>query len=284
LLFPGTSVAGTYEIRHLIAEGGLAEIYLACHKKWQINDGCFIAIKRLKPEHKNDIDIVAWFKEESEIIYSLRHPRIVHGFGLIEENEELFILMEYVKGRTLFDLRARAAMCSLEMRIKIVVALGMALCEALGHLHRQKDKDGRYRHLIHGDISLQNIMLCLDGLIKIVDFGNAMDSRSARARTSARVCGNERYMPPEQKLGRMLSPRSDIYSVAVVLLKLLGPMKNIAQSPLAKELLLILRKAAHEQAKMRHENCHSFGTELQSLADFLNMKDGPLILKNLYQR
>lgn len=279
MLFPGTVLAQTYKICHLIAEGGLAEIYLALNQKRENHEPRWVAIKRLKVSLRHNHELCQWFKEEALIISSLRHPYLVQGYKLIEENSELFIVMEYVRGRSLYDLRSVIENYPRALRRHLVIALGLMLGDALRHIHEAKDERGIARGLIHGDISAQNIMIGFDGQAKLVDFGNAMRVDSDRVFLSRLLCVNKRYMAPEQKQGLQLGPASDIYALGSVLQECLGLKGHFGQRD--HRLENILRKATEADIRQRYQDGGAFFCDLQGLKSEWQLKDAAETVKNL---
>jgi serine/threonine protein kinase len=255
LLNPGTLVARAYKICHLIAEGGMAEVYLARHQ-FCTDERRWVAIKRLKPDFNHCPDLKQSFIEEAELIISLKHPNIVRGFCHVEENNEQFIIMEHVQGRALGDLSIALKKLSPPLRFQVVIALGIAIGDALSYLHEAL--------FIHADISPQIIM------------------RSPKERDRRLLCGNARYMSPEQRRGDNLTESSDIYSLAQVLLEILSEIPHSFYSHEARDLINILNIAGAQIAKKRFHNCRSLCAELKAIAPLFEVEEPRVILKPLF--
>lgn len=282
MLSPGRLIAGIYEICHLIAEGGIAEVYLA-RCKGLTGASKNVAIKRLKPQFAKNRDLAQWFEEEAQLIISFTHPNLIFGIEYIREESEQFIVMEYVLGQELGQLSSRLKQAGVRMRVRIAWALGITLCDALIYLHEKNDLFGNPLHLIHGDISPQNIMVRPDGHIKLIDFGNAVATRGARACDASLLCGNMRYISPEQQKGSSLDPRSDIYSLALVMLEIMRPKDCALHDGGAKKLLNILLKAVCKKRAERFLDCHEFLKALKEMAGPV-VREPSTILKTIWRR
>src|SRR5205085_5863848 len=186
-------------VRHL-ARGGMAEVYLA-HD--QLLDRP-VALKVLFPEFAADRSFVERFRREARAAANLNHPNIVAIYDWGEEGGTYFIVMEYVDGRTLRELvRAEGPLHPTR-----AAEIGADIAAALGFAHRN--------HLIHRDVKPGNVMIA--GLVKVTDFGIARAGDPAESLTqTGAVMGTATYFSPEQAQGQPIDPRSDVYSLGVVL-------------------------------------------------------------------
>ena len=196
---------GPYELRELIGKGGMSQVY----KAYQASLDRFVAIKLLSTKLATDPLFIERFRREARSIARLRHPNIIaiHDFG--EENGVYFLVMELIEGRTLRDEMDKGLLPPGRL-IEILEQIGSALEIA----HRN--------NIIHRDIKPNNILL--DGPQRAVlsDFGIAkeLDRNTVLTQTGYGV-GTPEYMFPEQALGQTLDPRSDQYSLAVVVYEIM---------------------------------------------------------------
>jgi len=197
---------GQYQIVQLAGKGGMATVY----KAFQPSLNRFVAIKVLPEYLAADEQFVARFKQEALAAAALRHPNIlvIHDVG--QQGNLHYIAMEFLEGRPLSDVIQQAGGLDPQRTARILEQVASALDFA----HR--------RGVIHRDIKPANIFLSADDHVTLVDFGIAKALSSAAGLTrSGAVIGTPEYMSPEQVDGRPISPRSDIYSLGIVLYQML---------------------------------------------------------------
>jgi serine/threonine protein kinase len=217
MLKPGTIVGGTYRLSHLIADGGMSEVYLSelCYP--DSPEPQQFAVKRLLPELAKNPIFAQLFEAEACLATVLHHHNIVACHEYIKDKNNLFMVMEYIVGKEIGIISKAARNLDLSLRIKIAVAVGLGVIDALCYVHGKTDSQGNRLGIVHGDISPQNIMVTMDGVVKLYDFGAAhtgfLDKDLVR--------GNLRYMSPEQAAGQGIDARSDIFSLSLVLLELI---------------------------------------------------------------
>jgi serine/threonine-protein kinase len=185
----------------------MAEVFLAYEEDLERD----VALKILKEQHADDEGFVERFGHEAQSAASLNHPNIVHIYewGGTENDEASYIAMEYAAGGTLEDRILEDG--PLPPRTTVEVASQIA--EALGFAHE--------RGVIHRDIKPQNILLSALGDAKVTDFGLARAAYSTSLSQTSLVLGTASYMSPEQAMGGPADPRSDLYSLGVVLYEML---------------------------------------------------------------
>ncbi len=199
MLRTGTFLQDRYEILGKIGSGGMSDVYRAkCHKLNRM-----VAVKVLKEEFRSDASFVDKFKMEAQAAARLSHPNIVNVYDVVDEGELHFIVMELVEGITLKSYIRKKGMLGVReaIGIAIQVAQGIEAAHESGIVHR--------------DIKPQNIIISMDGKVKVADFGIA---RAASSQTvSASAVGSVHYISPEQARGGYCDTRSDIYSFGVTM-------------------------------------------------------------------
>jgi len=199
-------IGGRYEQEQLIGQGGMGAIY----KGRDLQTGQVVAIKHLKPEVVlGDPQILERFAREGEALRKLNHPNIVKVLDTIEQDDNHYIIMDYVGGgslRDLLDARGR-------LSVQEVLNIALDLTDALVRAHRLK--------IIHRDIKPANVLMREDGTPLLTDFGVAhMSDTSAMTATGA-IIGTIAYLPPEALLSQKTDERGDMWAFGVMLYEML---------------------------------------------------------------
>lgn len=197
-----------YKIEALLGEGGMGSVYLAVHT--QLNRK--VAIKILNPSLVKNPGIRARFKNEAATLSQLHHPNIVILFDYLEEEEALYLIMEYVEGKTLEEYILTVSGPIPEIK---AIPLFSQVLEGFAYAHEQE--------VVHRDVKPANIMITGREKIKILDFGIAkLLSQKSHTLTQTGVkMGTVLYMSPEQVKGEKVDKRSDVYSLGVTLFQML---------------------------------------------------------------
>ncbi len=205
-----------YVLRTELARGGMATVFLG----QIVGDGGFsraVAIKRLHSHLAGSNESVLRFLDEARIASRVRHPNVVPMLDVVEHEGEVFLIMEYVLGRSLAELLATGVAVPLPIASAILVGALRGLDAA----HSATSPNGEPLHLIHRDFSPQNVMVAADGLPRVVDFGIAKAAFRLLETETVSLRGKLAYMAPEQLNRRAVDHRADIWAAGVVLWEVL---------------------------------------------------------------
>jgi serine/threonine-protein kinase len=197
----GIVLGNRYELLEKIGEGGMSEVFKARDNK--LNR--FVAVKILKKELCDDPGIVEKFKGEATAIATLSDNNIVNILDVGTQDDINYIVMEYVKGKTLKDIIKQVG----KMNYETAISVAIQIAKALDCAHRN--------NIIHRDVKPQNILVTEDGVMKVTDFGIAKFSSSETITNTSTIMGSAHYLSPEQAKGTFIDCRTDLYSLGVVL-------------------------------------------------------------------
>lgn len=203
ILYPGTMLQDRYEILEKIGSGGMSDVYKAkCHKLNRL-----VAIKVLKAEFTSDASFVSKFKMEAQAAACLSHPNIVNIYDVVDEGDIHFIVMELVEGITLKSYIRKKG----HLDVKEAIGIAIQVAQGIEAAHEQ--------HIIHRDIKPQNMLISMDGKVKVADFGIAR-AVSSQTMNAAAVVGSVHYISPEQARGGYSDERSDLYSLGITMFEM----------------------------------------------------------------
>lgn len=202
MLSAGTMLQERYEILDRIGSGGMSEVYKAkCHKLNRL-----VAIKVLKAEFTSDAGFISKFKMEAQAAAGLSHPNIVNIYDVVDEGDIHFIVMELVEGITLKSYIMKKG----HLDVKESIGIAIQVAQGIEAAHEQ--------HIIHRDIKPQNMLISMDGKVKVADFGIA---RAVSSQTmNSTVVGSVHYISPEQARGGYSDERSDLYSLGITMFEM----------------------------------------------------------------
>lgn len=273
-----------YHVDHLIAEGGTAKVY------WGIDlrSGFPVAIKELKIRHFKNPVIKQKFKDiEAQMYLYLQHPNIpkLVDFIDLKETEQLFIVMEFIEGRSLEQYIYREIGLIPEQR---ALPMFLEVLDTVSFIHK--------KNFLHLDIKSNNVMIQPDGHLKLIDLGIASRMTDASASSSTGF-GTPAYMPPEQAEMGKLGPYTDIFALGVMLFEMLtgqlpftsdnpNPRQNVAEikwnvknkptplmrqyyPPIGNELQFIVERALAKEPSARYRSCNEFANFIR---DYMRRK------------
>ncbi len=206
---------GRYQLLKKIASGGMGQVLLA--KKGEDDFEKLVVLKRILPHLVEDEEFFTMFRDEAKITMRLDHPNIarINEFGV--ENGVHYIEMEYVAGEDLRRIEKRAAAVGKGIPIGIIIRIIAEAAAGLDFAHKARDAKGEPLHLVHRDVSPQNVLVGFDGSVKLIDFGVAKAAGRAQHTATGILKGKFPYMSPEQAHGEDLDARSDVFALGIVL-------------------------------------------------------------------
>ena len=285
MIAKGQKINDRYEVKALIGEGGMANVYLGYDSILERD----VAIKVLRGDLADDEKFVRRFRREAQSASLLNHPNIVQIYDVGEDDGNFYIVMEYINGQTLKQIIKKRKRLSISETIDI-------MCQLTDGLSSAHDS-----YIIHRDIKPQNIMILDDGMVKITDFGIAMAVNASDLTQTNSVMGSVHYLPPEQASGRGSTIKSDIYSLGIMLYEMLAgtmpfrgetaveiamkhlktPMPSIRKlrDDVPQSLENIILKAAAKNPKNRYNNVRELYEDLKTCLDEQRKDEKRIVFK-----
>jgi serine/threonine-protein kinase len=262
---------GRYRIQRKLGAGGMADVYLAEDQEL----GRRIAIKILNGRHANDDQFIERFRREAKNAAALNHPNIVSIYDRGEAEDTYYIAMEYLDGRTLKELIVGRGAAP----INVAIEYARQILSALRFAHRHG--------IVHRDIKPHNVLVDGEGRVKVTDFGIARAGTSQMTEAGS-IVGTAQYLSPEQARGGEVDPRSDLYSLGVVLYELLTgktpfdgetpveiAMKHLSTTPkppsklrpdVPRELDMVVMRALAKNPDDRYQSADEMEADLERVA------------------
>jgi serine/threonine protein kinase len=215
-----TRSMGEYTLVKKIAQGGMAEIFKG-HFFDSSGEKRVVVIKKILPHISANPDFAEMLKTEAKTAVLLSHGNIAQIYDLGSVNDDYFIVMEYVHGRSLSQIHRASLREGHLIPIDLVLFMIAETAKGLQYMHGKTDEQGHPLHIVHRDISPQNIIASYSGTVKIIDFGIAKSKSKIDTTEVGVLKGKFAYMSPEQARGEQIDHKSDIFSLGVILHELL---------------------------------------------------------------
>ncbi len=288
---------GSGVVTQVLGHGGMANVYEIWNSQLEIHK----AVKLMHPSAGKDC--LERFQTEIKICAKLSHPNIVEIHSVGEWHGLPYIEMERLEGITLENLLNRRGSLSPAE----VIAAGILLCRGLdfAHNHEYQLYGKQYHGVVHRDLKPGNVMFCLDGQVKIMDFGIARPLDASLHTVDGSVVGTLQYLSPEQLDGGGLDVRTDIYTLGELLYEMLCgkpafPEKNITAllndksknhfQPLTdfhtgapRELINLIHKSMSRDRDARVPSAKVYGKALQKIGDKLGITDPQDLVRKILQ-
>lgn len=205
-----------YELMGEIASGGMATVFLA-RLAGVGGFQRFVAIKRLHPHLANEEDCIQMFLDEARLAAGIHHPHVVPILEVGTSPSGYYLVMEYIEGDTLARLLARAASQHTPIPRPVMIRIILDALSGLHEAHELRDANDEPIHLVHRDVSPQNILVGVDGCTRITDFGVARAAARLTSTRAGQMKGKLAYMAPEQTRGEDVDRRADVFAMGIIL-------------------------------------------------------------------
>ena len=206
---------GRYETIAQIASGGMATVYLGR----AVGVGGFerkVAIKVMHDHIADDPDFVAMFLDEARLAARIHHPNVVGTMDVQKTDDVMFLVMEYIEVASLRRVLRACKKGGVELPLEVALRIMVDTLAGLHAAHQLKGHEGELLNLVHRDVSPHNILVGVDGVSRITDFGVARAEARLGSTRGGQLKGKIAYMPPEQGRGDDIDRRADVYAAGVV--------------------------------------------------------------------
>ena len=227
-----TTIGHYYRIEDTIGAGGMGTVYRGIDSRTNTT----VAIKQLKPDLAEP-EMIERFKREGEALRDLNHPNIVKLLATVEENEQHYLIMEYVSGGDLTALIHEEG-----MPLEQLLAYAIDLADALTRAHKL--------NIIHRDLKPANVLIGEDGVLRLTDFGVAFDMTRQRVTQQKNIVGTAEYLAPETIEGETIDHRADIWAFGIMLFEMLTGTRPFTGNSLMTILRLILTEPPPDLEKL----------------------------------
>jgi serine/threonine-protein kinase len=208
----GPTTIGNYVLCGELAKGGMATIYIG----HAIGSKQPLAIKKMNV-HGSSPELITMFLDELALAGSVIHRNIVRTIEVVSTDDDLCLVMEYVEGETVSKLVRAAREQGIVVPVPIVCGVVVAALHALNAVHEATDANGKSLEIVHRDVSPQNIVVGIDGVTRLLDFGVAKAAVRLQQTRTGELKGKVAYMAPEQLERHEVTKLTDLYAMAVVL-------------------------------------------------------------------
>ena len=220
-----------FKLLRRIARGGMGEVYLATAGGIEGAERP-VVIKIIRRDHDTDSSFLARFLDEARIQSQLHHPGVAQILeASTDASGKPYVVVEYVEGRNLSDVRSRAAHLGVRIEWPEAIALAITIGDALAHVHERTDADGRPLEIVHRDLSPQNVMVGYGGDLKLIDFGTARGENRRCHTISGVVFAKPGYVAPEVANNTPGGAPADLYAFGVILWELLVGRRFLVGEP-----------------------------------------------------
>ncbi|MBI1949700.1 MAG: serine/threonine protein kinase [Deltaproteobacteria bacterium] len=243
---------GKYVLLGRLGHGGMGKIYLA-YAPGPAGIEKLLVVKRLHSHLTNDPVLVNSFLDEARLSMALNHPHIVSTFDVGDVEGRYFMVMEYIEGQNLGVVLRTAKRTGHYPASSLWAGLFLDVLDGLHAAHIARDARGRPLHIIHRDVSPQNILITYEGVPKLVDFGIAKAAQRVSETDAGVLKGKYAYMSPEQVRGEPLDPRSDVFAAGIVLWEMLAGRRLYKADTIVRSVERILTEAPISPVRVNAE-------------------------------
>ncbi|MDX2011054.1 MAG: serine/threonine-protein kinase [Myxococcaceae bacterium] len=230
---------GKYEILTPLTMGGMAELFIGT----TMGPGGFqkhVVIKRILPDASRDEGFMRMFLDEARITAGFNHPNIAQVYDLGEDEQGLYVVMEFIPGQNLNQVVSTCAKQQHVLPLGFSASVINDCALALHYAHTYVKPSGESYPVVHRDVAQKNIMVAWDGQTKLLDFGIAKAANTLSRTKVGTVKGTAGYMSPEQVMGKPVDGRSDVFSLGVVAWEMVTGQRLFSAETELAEMKLIL--------------------------------------------
>ena len=224
---PGEQIAHRFIIEGWLASGGMAEVYVAEMTLTQ-SVKKRVALKRIHTHLAEDSHFRTMFMDEARVASQLSHPGIIAVHDVVQEEDEILLVLDYVPGWDLSSILKTARRDLVSLPIGMVITVGMDIAETLAYVHTAQGHSGTNLNIVHRDVNPSNILVAEDGTIRLLDFGVAKVAERVHQTATASIKGKLAYLAPEQaNIDRIVDHRADIYGLGLILYEVVTGQRAI---------------------------------------------------------
>jgi serine/threonine protein kinase len=287
-------IVGRYALYGKLATGGMATVHFG-RLLGPVGFSRTVAIKRLHPQYAKDPEFVAMFLDEARLAARIQHPNVVATLDVVALEEELLLVMDYIRGEAFSRLLRAARKKSLEPPTSFIAAIVAGMLHGLHAAHEVTDERGQPLRVVHRDVSPQNVLVGVDGVPRLLDFGVAKAGARVQVTKDGQVKGKLSYMSPEQLTGQPVDRRADLFAAGVVLWEALTGkrlfladdtqeiIRRIVDLPVPAPSLLnpaippafdrIVARALEKDPNARYSTAREFAVALEHGVDIMNARE-----------
>lgn len=212
---------GRYTLHGEVAHGGMATVHLG-RLMGPVGFSRTVAVKRLHSTYAKDPEFVAMFMDEARVASRIQHPHVVSIIDVVAEKGELLLVMDYIQGESVSRLLRTSRSLGEHVDPRIAVKVLSEVLSGLHAAHEARSERGLPLGIVHRDVSPQNVLIGVDGVAHVIDFGVAKAAGRMQHTRDGQIKGKLAYMAPEQIRGASLDRRTDIYAASAVLWEMLA--------------------------------------------------------------
>jgi hypothetical protein len=222
---------GRYQPMALLGEGGTSSVYLARAVRTSGLAAASearapeVALKVLRPHLAREERQRAMFLDEARVVSCIDHANVIRILDLGRAEDQVYIAMEHVDGDDLESLLARVRAEGRLVPLPVAVAILRRICAGLHAAHTAADRQGRPLRVVHRDVKPGNVLVSRAGAVKVSDFGLAKARQQAHTSLLGQARGTAAFMAPEQRLGQLVDPRTDVFGVAAIAFELITSLE-----------------------------------------------------------
>jgi serine/threonine-protein kinase len=235
-------VIGRYALYGKLASGGMATVHFG-RLLGPAGFSRTVAIKRLHPQFAKDPEFVAMFLDEARLAARIQHPNVVATVDVVALQEELFLVMDYIRGESFSRLMRASRKREIDVPLGVISSIIVGMLHGLHAAHEARDERGQPLSVVHRDVSPQNVLVGVDGVARVLDFGVAKAAARIQITRDGQMKGKLSYMSPEQLQGKIVDRRTDIFAAGIVLWEALTGRRLFD----AEEAAEILRMIVNEE-------------------------------------